>query len=343
MFAVKVYDLMNFMTRKTKIWPIKIEDDGRFRLDILNIKSLISVTIYIGLVCCFFWISFPTLQEVKKNPVNICHIFFANIYMISTIPCWTMAAFSISKLNKQICSANAKISFKSFAYVVMACFMSQMYVCIQQGLFFWNNLILDSPWKTAAFFISIITLDVMNFILQIGYILHFEVASSAMRENLSETLGLGQITVTDMKALISGIQKVNSAMAMNVCQVFFVLQIAIIASVYLVFGNIRNIHAICFSIGNLIFVFCFINGMEECYDLANEVVVKAKETSAEMKSVAEMTKLQAAADELKECFPLTAMKFFSIERSTITAMAANTLTYLIVGIQMFDSGSEPKD
>ena len=148
-------------------------------------------------------------------------------------------------------------------------------------------------------------------------------------------LNSNSMSVENIKGLICKLRNTSTGIG-NISVLFFMaLQTSFIFGIYLVltFKGTFPMYAVMFVAMNHSFILVFLNKIEEIYEQVSQIACKAREESADRKSISEMTKIQAAVIELETCVPFTGMGYFTIEKSTLTAMAANTLTYLIVLIQ----------
>jgi hypothetical protein len=107
-----------------------------------------------------------------------------------------------------------------------------------------------------------------------------------------------------------------------------------IFTIYFLVLDIGNFYISFIVVGLIIFIVVFIGQLETCYDLVKELAARAKRESVNAGSMKEMFQMQIAADELKDCCPFTANNFFKLDRETLTAMLATTITYLVVLVQM---------
>ena len=168
-----------------------------------------------------------------------------------------------------------------------------------------------------------------------SFMAYLTVCSLLLKKKLEDTCNKSILTKEDLKDVINFSKNVNSALDIFSPMLFLTLQIALIIGIYLIVAGKESFpyYAACFLALNLIMICNFLNKIEECYSLAGQLACKAREQSASCKSISEMVIIQAAVTELEMCFPFTGMGYFTIEKSTLTSLAANTLTYLIVLVQ----------
>ena len=149
---------------------------------------------------------------------------------------------------------------------------------------------------------------------------------------------LSEKDYNNVRDLMSQIQDIESfSVAMNLSFLFFfsAAQAGAILGAYAMIANKTHyIGYILFSISLFPCIFIQIGRLESIYNSINLITRNLRHDAVESGSIKEMMQYQNAALQLERLVPFTAYGFFSLERSTLTAMAATTLTYLIILIQM---------
>ena len=156
-----------------------------------------------------------------------------------------------------------------------------------------------------------------------------------LKSELKLILELKKITKVDILNTIKAIEKAERALRHSLVQFLMTMQVLLILVTFTTINNPANINFVLHVTAMVISILKTMGDLEESYDLVKAIANKAKEEACEETSVKEMMKLMVAVGQLEETVPFTAMKFFSFERSTVTAMVATTVTYLVVLMQTF--------
>ena len=153
-----------------------------------------------------------------------------------------------------------------------------------------------------------------------------------LKSELLEVLN-NQSTTIGIQNTIKTVQRTCKVFSYQISYILTTTQGFLILSIYIAVLNIRYVNIFLFVFSITTTILMTMGDLEECYDLIKEVADKAREEACEKTSVKEMMQLMVAAGKLEDTYPFSAMKFFTFERSTVTAMLATTLTYLVVLIQ----------
>lgn len=128
-----------------------------------------------------------------------------------------------------------------------------------------------------ALYCSLVVLDLSILAALFASAFFYETCTAIMKEKLGELDAKTKLTPKDIKDLYEYASKVDVAFDSTCPILFFILQVSIILAIYIVVQDPVNINGIFFALGNGIYTYNFITGLEECYALASKVFLKAQE------------------------------------------------------------------
>ena len=332
---MKLGQFLQFMF-STKIWPVKVRSDGSFGFNLLNKVTLFTFAFFFAAFPIVIYYVGPGLLLVnyaKLSNTILVLLTIGPMFSGSFMPLALVAAFThfdstIFKFTSSFTLGSVFSFFAAFVFAVLMFVLSQMKLL---------EFPTEGEWfEQLAFWISLIFVDIFSMSGIISYMVFLSVCCLLLKEKIENTnSNLNNLTAEHLKEVTKLAKVVNSALNMSLPLLFLLFQIAIIIGVYLVVAVQDSLpyHALCFLALNLLVICNFLINIDECYSLASQLASLAREQSSSCKSISEMVRIQAAVTELELCFPFSAMGYFTIEKSTLTSLAANTLTYLIVLVQ----------
>ncbi len=332
---MKLDKIVRFLVA-TKTWPVKVSADGKLKSNILNPVTLIINVLYIVAIIGVIYFSAMTEISFEKLSHVIDSLVMPMFSGFGVFPIFqALLTVSVSRLDTSIfnSTANVKVCTLVPMFIVLFLFSTSM-ISFQIRLVKFKTDLTDAEQILA--WICLIFVDSFHILIEFGILFFFSLCCALLKEKLVEVSRLNTINSDDLKSLTHCANNVNAALDSISPPMFFMLQVAIISAMYLVIVNMKDtfpFSSVIFCLCLLIFVNDFLNKLDGCYILAESISCKAKEELAGCKSMSEVLVMQAAISEMESCFPFTAMRYFSLERSTLISMAANTLTYIIVLVQ----------
>ena len=130
--------------------------------------------------------------------------------------------------------------------------------------------------KNVLLYSSLVVVNIMWLTGTFAYAFFYEICSVILKEKLKKIMSKMHISAEDIKDLYEDASQVNAALDYTCPYLFFVLQVSIIITVYMVIADFKNINGLFFAIGNLFYTYFFITGLGECYDLASKVLHRAQ-------------------------------------------------------------------
>ena len=320
----------------SKTWPVKKCADGKLKSNILNPVTLVINMLYI--VAIISVIYFSAITEIRFEKLShVIDSFVMPIFSgFGVFPFFqALLTVSVSRLDTNILNSTANLSTCSVMTVFLVLFLfTTSMISFQIRLVKFKTDLTDAEQLFA--WIGLIFVDCFHIYIEFGLLFFFTLCCTLLKDKLVEVNSQNSLNQGDLKSITHCANLVNAALDLTCPPIFFVLQVAIISAMYLVIVNMKvtfPFSSVIFCLCLLIFVNDFLNKLDECYILAESISCRAKEELAGCKSMSEVLAMQAAITELESCFPFTAMRYFSLERSTLISLAANTLTYIIVLVQ----------
>ena len=309
------------------IWPGQISRDGCIKLNVFNIKSLILSCVYLvgaGL-CVWRYSVLKLINQTEWNFIEIAMVILNSypILQVFLAPVYSLALKSLDGWCLNSATESIDMSLK-----VCKVFFGNVIITI--GLFLQMPAFLphDDPIFWIAIIIIMVPFSIITFGLNMTPLVSIQMLNSElieMKENLSSKKNVVEI--------IEKIERTSKAISVPLSQTLIMCQISMILCVYLIVTSTAYANLSLFLVNMIIIILMTMGDLEECYDLIKEIADKAREEACGKSSVKEMMQLMVAAGKLEDTYPFSAMKFFTFERSTVTAMLATTLTYLVVLIQ----------
>ena len=319
---MKIQTLFNFFI-KTGLWPFKFNDNGDVKM---NWKVLIYISIHLILNTIFMSWIYVNVNGMPLNFEETLEIAFVSLstthpglLVIVAITARCIGS-NLQQSNKIVINKTAILGFN------LAIF-----------------LILGSTWYSRFNFLFKLEADIEYILLVIGliildsalvnaYLIFFGVVKLILKEILKNRIE--KLKLNDVNSTTKTVQAFERGICIIGWSVIPATQVLTIFTIYFLVSDIRNFYFSFYVVGLTIFLVFFIGQLETCYDLVKELAARAKRESVNAGSMKEMFKMQIAADELKACCPFTANNFFKLDRETLTAMLATTITYLVVLVQM---------
>ena len=319
---MKIQTLFNFFI-KTGLWPFKFNDNGDVKM---NWKVLIYISIHLILNTIFMSWIYVNVNGMPLNFEETLEIAFVSLstthpglLVIVAITARCIGS-NLQQSNKIVINKTAILGFN------LAIF-----------------LILGSTWYSRFNFLFKLEADIEYILLVIGliildsalvnaYLIFFGVVTLILKEILKNRIE--KLKLNDVNSTTKTVQAFERGICIIGWSVIPATQVLTIFTIYFLVSDIRNFYFSFYVVGLTIFLVFFIGQLETCYDLVKELAARAKRESVNAGSMKEMFKMQIAADELKACCPFTANNFFKLDRETLTAMLATTITYLVVLVQM---------
>ncbi len=318
---------------KTKLWPVKVDSDGTFKPDLMHTAVLIPFFFALVALSVVLYFTFPGLLFRDWTKMSQIIDFSMVCTLVLAIPGIFGTTSSIQALGPLISETNATltpriyINFLARNLLYAAHIISIEIMVIPQPNF-------SSTTKHLLYWTSLVYMNLYLILMQMGVSGLQLVSMFSFIDGISATSLKIKQSTEDIKSLKDHALRLNSYYDSSMPVVFLFLQISFIFGFYMVIvQDTFPFHALLQFLFNSYAVLSLLNQIEECYSLAHDLACKARENSADCKTISEMTKVQAAVQEMEACFPFEPKGYFALEKSTLTALAANTLTYLIVLLQ----------
>lgn len=313
----------------TNIWPGKINKDGKLKFNVFNTKSLIYYCVWAVATGFFLWrYSIQLISKSEWSYVDYIMMF------INNFP-WLIAGFGpgicLSLKTFENWSVNSySMNFSSnIVITILTLFLNLVFVIWQ----IFQTLDKDD----AIIWIAMVTLMVPYGMSTIG-VYTSPVVCIAMLKSEITAITKKQVSLRDIEKTMIKIETFSTFIAIPMMVILSTAQICIILSIYLSFINYMYANFIFLTLNIFLSLMKNFGDLEECYDLIKDLANKAREEACYSRSVKDMMRLMLAAGKLEGMAPFTSMKFFTLERSTLTAMLATTVTYLVVLYQTFSMG-----
>ena len=330
---MKLGQFIQFMFA-SKLWPVKVNPDGSLRSNLFNVVTLFIFTVFVAALCVVSYFVGPSILARDYGKLSS----FIDLFMVGTIilqPFFLVVflALSFPHFESTICDSSLRFSWKFVAWLGAGIILfAALTVLTQRKLFLFSY----SHWiEYLVFWMFLAFVDILSLMYQVSFMAFLTFCCLLLQEKIEDTCAKSTLTNDDLKDVINFTKNVNSALDIFSPMLFFMLQISLIFGIYLIVVSKEAFpyYAVCFIALNIMIIYNFLNNIEECYSLAGQLACKAREQAALSTSISEMVRIQAAVIELELCFPFSAMGYFTIEKSTLTSLAANTLTYIIVLVQ----------
>ena len=321
---MKIQTLFNFFM-KIGLWPFKFNDNGDVKM---NWKVLIYISIHLILNTIFMsWI----YANVGGMPLNFQETLeIAFVSLATTIPGQqAIVGFTAKCIGSHLQQAkNDVINNTTLLGLNLAIFL------ILGSIWYSRFNFLFKLEADVEYFLLVIGLIIMESALAIAYLIFFGVVTLILKEILKNGIEKLKLDLNDVNCTTKTVQSFERGICILGWWIIPATQVVTIFTIYCLVSDIRNFYFSFYVVGLTIFLVFFIGQLETCYDLVKELAARAKRESVNAGSMKEMFQMQIAADELKACCPFTANNFFKLDRETLTAMLATTITYLVVLMQL---------
>ena len=321
---MKIQTLFNFFV-KTGLWSFKFNDKGDV---IMNWKVLIYISIHLILNIIFISGIYASVGNMPLNFQDTIEISF--LLLATTFPSYQAVVWFTAKyIGSSLQQANNNVLNNTTL-------IGMNLTTLLSLVSFWYSRF-DFLFKlksSGEYFLLVICLTILESAISISYTTFYGGVPLILREMLkkeNEKLMLDQNRINNVMRIIQAFER-------GICIIGWAtiptIQILIIFTIYLLVLDIGNFYFSFYVVGVIIFIVFFIGQLETCYDLVKQLAARVKRESVNAGSMKEMFQMQIAADELKDCCPFTANNFFKLDRETLTAMLATTITYLVVLMQL---------
>ena len=318
---------------KTKLWPVKVDSDGTYKQDLMHAAVLVPFILALAAVCVVLYFTYPGLIYRDWTKMSMIIDFIMVCTLVLTIPSMVTTSSSIQTLSSLICNTDATLTTRFFVNFLAWVVLYAAHIISIEIMVFPQPLC-SSPMDHLMYWISLLYLNFYLVLIAIGTSgLELSTLFSYMDAMTAASLKI-QPSTEDIKRIKDYALKLNLFYDSNMPFAFLFVQISFIFAGYLiVIQKMFPWHAFIQFLYNLYAMITMLNLIEECYSLAHDLACKTRENAANSKTISEMTRIQAAVIEMESCFPFKPKGYFTMEKSTLTALAANTLTYLIVLLQ----------
>ena len=319
----------------SKLWPVKVNSDGVIVHDMFHPAFLLPFVLYLACVSVVLYFIGPALIQIDYSKFsNVLKLTFVYIILFTPTISNFLTKSSICSMKTWNVNTPAEISF-GYCLENVGCIVLRigMVLSIQLQIFPFPNC---SNITEQMIYWTCVTLLHFSFVVAYSTQIIFYHVCAIIMENELQTVYKGKsLSASHLKELIDVWTRIGSAISKLGPSLFLGLQMSFIFGSYLIFSfkDTFPFYCVLMFIDSYYNIHTFLDRIENCYELNKKVAFKSREESADCKSIADMTKIQSAVLELESCVPLTGMGYFTIEKSTITSLAANTLTYLIVLLQ----------
>jgi hypothetical protein len=325
-FSMNLKSLIKFFFL-VNIWPGKLEKDGCIKITLVNIKTLIISCVYAVGASLYIWrYTVPELMRHSEWSFVGISMFFCNQYPLTQATHASYLSLALRPLDGwrlNLVAESMDITSK-VAWISLGVLATLAGILLQMPEF----LPSDDPILWVSMTFLLVPFILATYCVYITPLVEIAMLKSELLEVLEK-----QSTTTDIQHTIRTVQRTCKAFSYHVSFILTSTQIFLIISIYIAVLNIRYTNIFLFVFSVITTVLMTMGDLEECYDLIKEVSDKAREEACGKASVKEMMQLMVAAGKLEDTYPFSALKFFTFERSTVTAMLATTLTYLVVLIQ----------
>ena len=319
----------------TKLWPVKLNSDGKIVKDLFHPAFILQIISYLVCVPVVFYFIWPGLKLVDYSKLSsiLATMILCSIYLTPlTVKMILLSA--ISPMDASICDSKTEIP-NIFIYEMLGNVLLAVVLTVTTHVQQMPNISCLFITDYIIFFICLFVVNLHFVAAQLTNGTFVQCSALYMKSTLKTMLDENETSVDCLRRLTGMLRKVSMAIGKFSVNLFMPLQISFIFGFYLMvtYNSIFPVFAVTFLATNYFIMHILLNKIEEVYELVHQTACKARDKSAESKSISEMMKIQAAVVELEACVPFTGLGYFTIEKSTLTAMAANTLTYLIVLVQ----------
>ena len=170
---------------------------------------------------------------------------------------------------------------KSIAYCGVTNVLYIVMIIAQEIYIRQNYMIADIPQdQLIAIYCSLTFINLSIFLTQNSSSLYFGVCSVILKEELNQVLSRKDLTVEAMKELINCIRKIQESIGNIGFSLFLSFQIGLILAIYTIIADYTSVHSWLTAVFVFIFTYSFVDSLDESYALANQLVFRAHEESA---------------------------------------------------------------
>ena len=189
------------------------------------------------------------------------------------------------------------------------------------------HLMKPNPHFNFNFFIDIINFCVMSTIIFIFFEYMYIVAASfKMRcEEFKEFL---VVRSDDLQELLEAYETMKKGLEIPLFVFFSFQQIAWILTIYFVIDGDLSFTGVAASL--LIFSIAVVHLLDNIYEHIADIAVKGEQEALKMNSLRDLIQMKAVAARLEGSGPVRGWGYFDIDKTTLLAMFATTLSYTIV-------------
>ena len=318
---------------KTKLWPVKVDSDGTFKQDLMHRAVLIPFLLALLALCVVLYFTYPGLIFRDWTRMSKIIDFGFVCTLVLGIPQIFKMSSSVLTLGPLILDTRATLTPRFYInFFTWNVLYAASIICIEAMVF--PQPYCSSTMDHLMYWTSLVYMNLYLIWNQIGGSIFVLSSLFSFMDELSTSILKTKPSACDIKRIKDLALKFNLLFNSSMPGQFLYLQIFFIFGGYMiVVQNEFPVHALFQFLYSLYASVCLLNLIDECYSLSHDLACKARENSADCKTISEMTKIQAAVKEMEACFPFKPKGYFTVEKSTLTALAANTLTYLIVLLQ----------
>ena len=333
-YTMQVQKFVSFMFR-TKFWPVKVNSDGVIVHDFVHPAFVLPFALYLACLSVVLYFIGPSLIHSDYTKFSVVlKLILISLSMIVPLSSNRLTQTTICSMKTWDSNTSAEMSLafccKNVGFIVLRICMV---ISLQLQVFPYPSC--DNITEHIIYWICVTLLQFYYVVVLSSQVMFNQVCAIIMENELQTAYKGKSLSASDLRYLNDMWTRFGSAISNLGPMLFLGLQLSFIVGSYLVikFQGTFPFYIVLMFIDNYYRIHTFLDKIENCYTLNNKIAARAREESADCKSVSEMIKIQATVLELESCVPLTGKGYFTIEKSTITSLAANTLTYLIVLLQ----------
>ncbi len=318
---------------KTKLWPVKVDSDGTYKQDLMHTAVLVPFILALAALCVVLYFTYPGLIFRDWSKMSKIIDFIMVCILVLSVPVIFTTSSSMQTLGSLLFNTGTTLPARFFKklLVLIVLFAAQM---ISIEIMVFPEPLCSSTLDHFIYWTSLVFLNLYLILNAVG-MTSLEISTLFFFVDALEAAILKiQPSSEDLKCIKDYALKLSLFFDSLMTSGFLFVQISFIFAGYMiVIQEVFPWHALFQFLYNLYGIITMLNLIEECYSLAQDLACKTRENAANCKTISEMTRIQAAVIEMESCFPFKPKGYFTMEKSTLTALAANTLTYLIVLLQ----------
>ncbi|XP_023343395.1 uncharacterized protein LOC111712875 [Eurytemora carolleeae] len=317
--------------RKFGFIPVSEDENGCIRINLFEPVFLVLLVVRCMFIGAYlYFVSIYALQQemfilntvlLSINVLASCGTFFYSSLLI---------ALAAERLGNNTFTGKSHITLKTFIAIITPQLLYAAGCVLNQLPLF----TLDISWVSKC--VLSITLIFVNSLALIDI---FLLVSTCYLWVLDFKMKIAELLNQDKATIqINNFEKINNdylslkhALEPATFAEFSFVQLLCVVSVYLAFkGNIYNLLQF---ISMLMILVLMVRVLSDLYELMEKVADKAEEVGLEQSNLRSMFRYKQMSGKMRRAGLFTGLGYFTIEFSTITALLATTLTYLIVLLQ----------